>query len=510
MAKNTKNKSIQAAQKYTSKGQHKKAVAEYEKILKEDPDDIRVRIKLADAYTKLKDTDRAVEALAQCAKQYEQQGFMQKAVAIYKQILGIAPSRVEVYLALAGNYRQLRRLNDAAEQFQGALRVLDERNDEPGKLAVIQQMLEMDPDNVVDRVRLSEAYAAAGRTREAAQTLRDTLGVLARLSQGGQASARKAYPLVAERYLYHKPDDAEIAKDLAKVYLAAEMPERALPKLKTVQRSSPLDVELLSAVADAFDLLGQTHKAVIVFKEMARLYKKAGLDNERSEVLGRILALDPTDESARTALGQTTSEVSGTTIEFDASAAAAQPAAPPPAPPAAAQPAAPPPPPPAAPKAPGPASGGVVDDLIAAAAGRAPRPAAQTTLGRPPVGRPAPPPPPKAPAPPAPPAPDALSFDDDDDDDVGFGDANASEKTLVDNLFIPDDILADVQAGLDWAQPEQAASPQDRQVREDMRELDFYLTNGLADEARVLLDELAAKYGDHPEIQRRREALSKL
>jgi len=503
VAKNTKNKSIQAAQKYTAKGQHKKAVAEYEKILKEDPDDIRVRIKLADAYTKLKDTDRAVEALTQCAKQYEQQGFMQKAVAIYKQILGIAPDRVDVYLALASNYRQLRRLNDAAEQYQGALRVLDQRQDEPGKLAVIQQMLEMDPDNVVDRVRLSEAYAAAGRTREAAQILRDTLSVLARLSDAGQAAARKAYPLVAERYLYHKPDDAEIAKELAKVYLAAELPERALPKLKTVQRSSPLDVELLGAVAEAFDLLGQTHKAVIVYKEMARLYKKAGLDNERSEVLSRILALDPTDESARKALGQTTSEVSGTTIEFDASAKAPAPkaAAPPPVAPA---PAAPPPPP---------ASAGVVDDLIAAAAGRAPKPAASTKLGRPPMGQAASPPP-KAPAPPKPaappPAPDALSFDDDDDDDVGFGDANAGEKTLVDNLFIPDDVLADVQAGLDWAQPEQAASPRDRQVREDMRELDFYLTNGLADEARVLLDELAAKYGDHPEIQRRREALSKL
>ena len=108
---------------------------------------------------------------------------------------------------------------------------------------------------------------------------------------------------------------------------------------------------------------------------------------------------------------------------------------------------------------------------------------------------------------------DDGDFDfDDDDDDLGFGDEGVGEKTLVDNLFIPDDVLADVQAGLDWAEPsdESKGGAEDRKVREDLRELDFYIKNGLKDEAKALLDELAVKHGEHPELMQRREAVEQI
>jgi hypothetical protein len=122
---------------------------------------------------------------------------------------------------------------------------------------------------------------------------------------------------------------------------------------------------------------------------------------------------------------------------------------------------------------------------------------------------------PPASAPPPAGLPDDLDFDDDDEDEedeLGFGDGDVGEKTLVDNIFIPDDVLADVQAGLDWAQPGvlEEVSANDRKVREDLRELDFYIKNGLKDEAQALLDELVERHGEHAEIVRRRQSLASM
>ena len=47
-----KNKAILAAQKYLQKGQYDRAIREYERVLKEDPKDIKVRQKLGDLYAR--------------------------------------------------------------------------------------------------------------------------------------------------------------------------------------------------------------------------------------------------------------------------------------------------------------------------------------------------------------------------------------------------------------------------------------------------------------------------
>ncbi len=497
-----KNKLVQSAQKYIAKGQIKKAIGEYEKIVKDDPHDIHVRLKLADLYLRQKNTDRAVTEFLGCAQHYEGQGFMQKAVSVYKIVIGVAPERTDIYVALAENYQKLGRHNDASAQFQGALAILDQQGDKLGKLRVVQKMLDMDTENVHDRVRLAEAFARSNNQIEAIKELRRAATSLDRLREEDEHLERD-FQLVAERYLYFKSDDGPMSKQLASSYVNTDRPELALSKLKVAYRRQPHDMETLGVVASAFDMLGQSHKAVTVYREMARQYKKAGLETEWRDCLGAILRLDPTDEESRIALGESEGHASGQTIEFDTDGERAKPrqAA------SAAEP-----------------DSAVVDDLIAQATGATGK--ATTQIGPPGGGLATPPPPPKSPPPPPPPPPpptvaepqptaplsggDDFDFDDDDDDDVGFGDDGAGEQTLVDNLFIPDDVLADVQAGLDWAAPatQDDASAADRKVREDLRELDFYVKNGLNDEAQALLVELINKHGEHPELVQRRETLS--
>jgi hypothetical protein len=101
-------------------------------------------------------------------------------------------------------------------------------------------------------------------------------------------------------------------------------------------------------------------------------------------------------------------------------------------------------------------------------------------------------------------ADDDLDWDD-DDDDIGF-EGDSGEQTLVDNLFIPSDVLDQVQSGLDWAQPgaEEQMNAEDKALAEEIRELDFFIKNGLKDAAETLLGELEEKYGQRPTLAQRR------
>src|SRR5262245_65616800 len=102
-----KNKVMDAARKARNKGQVDKAIKKYLKIVREDPKDVRVWLKIGDLYAKKGAKPEATETYLKVAKFYSEQGFYLKAVAVYKQILKLDARLVEVNLKLAELYRQL-------------------------------------------------------------------------------------------------------------------------------------------------------------------------------------------------------------------------------------------------------------------------------------------------------------------------------------------------------------------------------------------------------------------
>ena len=108
-----RTKVLEAAQKFLAKGQYDKAIVEYQKLVKEDPSDVRTWLKIGDLFTRKGSRAEACETYLRVAKQYAEQGFFLKAVAVYKQILKLDPSRLDVSLALADMYEQLQLVSDA-------------------------------------------------------------------------------------------------------------------------------------------------------------------------------------------------------------------------------------------------------------------------------------------------------------------------------------------------------------------------------------------------------------
>jgi tetratricopeptide (TPR) repeat protein len=551
-----KTKLLASAQTHMRKGQYRKAIAAFERVLKEDPADVRARLNLANLYYRREDFPRAVETFLEVAKIYEDSGATLKAIAVYKQAIKLDRDRADLHVLIADNYERHGLLNEAGKSYQHALRLLGTKGDKAGKLDVIRRILELDPTNLPDRVRLAEAYSSLGQLNEAVRQFRRVALELDRLGHV------KAFQRIGERLLYHQPDDAIIAKKLATSYVVAREPGRALPKLKLAFKHTPRDLEVLGTLVDAFTMLGQAHKAVTVLKEMARQYEKSGLLHERDDCFREILTMDPDDDSAAQRVRPKESADDGATIEFDPQGVAPPEVSPGPPPPDVAD-LGPPPLPPPLPLSPksrskAPREAGqktswmsegakvrarrgsmelegqalprkplTTGDQVAVAAidqllhesmesgddhpptgaeQRAPRPVSEATAGD---------------------LEALFAAAIDEVSNPGADVASDSEVQTDAQAYAEGQAINDDSPGFDGSVEENTqvdvepteADPKtpvpitedaDAVFAEGLKELDFYLTRTLIDEAQSLLDTLQERYHDHPELTRRAETLARL
>ncbi len=288
-----KNKIIQAATKFVQKGQFDKAIKEYQRILEEDPKDIRILLKIGELHQKRGDNVQAAQDLLKVAEAYSNDGFFLKAAAVYKQVLKLNPNLVDVNLKLAELYQQLGLMSDALQQFQVVATAYEQQGNVQSALGTLKKLIELDPENVANRIRLAESFAREGMNREAIEEFQKVATTLR------EANRADEYVKVAERLSFLDPQDLTLARDLANVYLAKGDTKRALAKLQICFKADPKDVDTLVLLAQAFKELGQIAKTVSVYKELAKIYSDADRSDDERVVWRKILALVPDDPDAQ-------------------------------------------------------------------------------------------------------------------------------------------------------------------------------------------------------------------
>lgn len=286
-------KAVQAAQKYLAKGQLDKAISEYERLVKDDPKDGRLLLKLGDLYTRQGANKEACATYRKVAEQYAEQGFFLKAVAVCKQILKLDPTLLDVWERLAEMYEMLSLGNDAVATYEQVADAHARAGNHRKSARALEKVAELDPENVAARIRYAEVLSKLNKPEEAA----------AAFAQGAEVLKRQGriedYLKVGERLLYHQPDNLEFARELAAAYLDRGEAKHSLAKLQACFNADPKNLETLQLLARAFEQLGQTQKTVSVLKELARLHGSEARKSEQANVLRRILALDPSDPDAR-------------------------------------------------------------------------------------------------------------------------------------------------------------------------------------------------------------------
>jgi len=292
-----RTKVLEAAQKFLSKGQYDKAIAEYQKLVVEDPRDVRTLLKIGDLHTKRNKPKDAIEVYLKVAELYAKQGFFLKAVAVYKQILKLDPTHLDSSQRLAKMYEELALTSDALNTYEHVADAYLAQGQVDKALETMERMVELDGQNVAVRIKYAEALSKADKTKAAAKAFAEGAALLK--EQGRMDD----YIRVVERQLYHDAENLELARNLSSLYLERQDPKRALAKLQICFKADPRDVQTLEMLAEAFRQLGQIPKTISVLKEISRLHAEFGATEARKRTLKRVLDLDPNDAEARQGLG---------------------------------------------------------------------------------------------------------------------------------------------------------------------------------------------------------------
>jgi tetratricopeptide (TPR) repeat protein len=291
-----KNKLIAEATKFVQKGQWDKAIKAYERIVAEDPRDVRVLLKIGELQQKKDDPGAAATTMHSVAEVYTEQGFFLKAVAVYKQIVRLTPDDIRVNERLAALYQQLGLMSDATAQMQLVAAAAERSGDDRRLSDVLRRMTDLDPENPGPAAKLGELLARQGDAKGA-------LDLLRRSAEGlKKANRLDEYLRVAERIAALEPGNVALGRELARLYLSRGDTRRALAKLQLCFKSDPDDVETLNLLAQAFRELGQVSKTASVYKELARIHADRGRTDEARLTWKRVLELVPDDPDALDAL----------------------------------------------------------------------------------------------------------------------------------------------------------------------------------------------------------------
>ncbi|HTG33616.1 MAG TPA: tetratricopeptide repeat protein [Thermoanaerobaculia bacterium] len=259
---------VQTAEKYVSRGKIEPAIREYRKLLTDNPNDINTLNRIGDLYARIQRIDEAVDFFTQIAEQYSTEGFFVKAIAIYKKIIKLDPTRLEVYEKLAELYHRQGLVNEARTQYQVLADYYQKHDNAASAIAIYQKMADLEPNNPSYHVKLAEIYQsqqliekamneyrviaemmiAHGRAQDAAQVYERALDIdssslgfindaVFKLKEAGAVSAASRFlAIAAER----NPQAARIGR-LARVDEPAAAEPASVPAAPVAAAPRPVE-----------------------------------------------------------------------------------------------------------------------------------------------------------------------------------------------------------------------------------------------------------------------------
>src|ERR1044072_6757501 len=162
-----RDKVITNAEKLVAKGKREPAIKEYERRLDDNPNDVNTLNRIGDLWVRINRNDEAVKVFSKIAEHYAKDGFFLKAIAIYKKINKLDPSKLEVYAKLADLYAKQGLAMEAKSQYQVLADYYLKHGDPGNALQIYRKISERDPNSINVHVKLADLYSQNNQTNEA-------------------------------------------------------------------------------------------------------------------------------------------------------------------------------------------------------------------------------------------------------------------------------------------------------------------------------------------------------
>ena len=304
------------ADAFVASGKTDRAIEEFLKLLEDKPGDLPMMNRIGDLYLNAGKVRDALDMFKRAAQGYERDGFAPKAVAVLKKARRAAPDDGDVASRLAESYRQTSMIKEAiqihiemAEQFtkKGLLkRALEE----------FAQVVELDPKNLKNKIKLADLYNKEGMKDRAAGIYLEVAEALAidqmhteanqildrakMMTTSPQVFLTQSKLCVIQKDLAgaanHLRDglaanarNTDLLEALAEVELQAKNPANALKALSEVPQLPEKALALCERALKEAQKLGSADEALKLFQPIGRDFARRGQGEAAARALQNAL-----------------------------------------------------------------------------------------------------------------------------------------------------------------------------------------------------------------------------
>ncbi len=279
----SKESIIESAEKLIAEGKYDKAIKEYERLIQEDPADMRARLKVGDLYAKKKDIPSALKIYKTVAETYAKENFSLKAIAVYKTILKLSPTLVEVNERLGDLYHQMGLQQDAVNQYYIVASYYDSKGKTKEAIEIRKKIVQADPASVTGRIRLGELMQVEGDSEHSYHEYERAADILAKKND------REALAEVYEKMIFFKPDNVDLLLKLVKLYFDKRDFKKALRRIDAAQNAIKQDIRIQEVWAESLVEDRQIDAARRKFKDLYEAALKGHDPEFSARVYSRVL-----------------------------------------------------------------------------------------------------------------------------------------------------------------------------------------------------------------------------
>jgi tetratricopeptide (TPR) repeat protein len=260
-----KRKAFQNALTFAQQGKWDKAIAEYQAILKADPRDLTACNNLGDLYARFGKASEAIEQYLKLGELFRADGLAVKAIAVYKKIVKLAPTRIDVHLACADLYEEQGLTGEAKIQLAAVAEQYGKAGQTDKLVEVYQRLAQLDPTNHVLITKLGDLLLREGKHEAAAAQYE----MAAQAAQAAGHAAETKRLLKKAREL--RPDSPGASLGLAEARMRDGRHAEAVEALTRVTSADPRNGEAWRLLGEATSQLGQAPEAIAALEKAVAL-----------------------------------------------------------------------------------------------------------------------------------------------------------------------------------------------------------------------------------------------
>jgi tetratricopeptide (TPR) repeat protein len=273
--KSDKTKTLELAERHVKAGRIEEAIVEYNKLLVGDTPEVSIHNIIGDLYAQLGRNSEAVQSFQSVASHYESKGFHSQALAIYKKINKIEPDNVINIVRMGDLFSSQGFTAEARREYLKAEQKLRRENRVKELMFLYDKLIKMERDNIAYKLTLAELNDAA-----ALYLVRDELG-----------EAEK----VVEQARWLKQDDQRTMSNLVEILKKSNRRKYAIDLVDEILKKDPGNIHFQSLLGSLYLEERQLDRAEDIF---TRIVSEHPLETKARIKLGKVYAIQDRPEKA--------------------------------------------------------------------------------------------------------------------------------------------------------------------------------------------------------------------